>query len=77
VVKGPGPTKQHLYLLGDSHTGNFQAWMDTIAYRPGLSLTRAYAGGQSVPVVPNPPEPGNIRFKDGEQQKKFINLVLQ
>jgi hypothetical protein len=51
--------------------------VDTIPSRPGLSLTHAYAGGQSVPVVPNPPEPGNIKAKDGEQQTKFINLVLQ
>jgi hypothetical protein len=77
VVKGPGPSQQHLYLLGDSHTGNYQAWVDTISSRPGLALTHAFAGGQSVPVVPNPPDPGNIKVKDGEQQTKFINLVLQ
>jgi peptidoglycan/LPS O-acetylase OafA/YrhL len=76
-VSGPGPSKQHVYFLGDSHTGNYQAWMDTFSSRPGLSLTHAYAGGQSVPVVPNPPKPGNIRSKDGEQQTKFINLVVQ
>lgn len=77
VVKGLGPVKQHIYLLGDSHTGNFQAWVDTISQRPGLSLIHAYAGGQSVPVIPSPKEPGNIKFKDGEQQTKFINLVLE
>jgi hypothetical protein len=77
VVSGPDPIKQRIYLLGDSHTGNFQAWIDTIPSRPGLSLTHAYAGGQSVPVVPNPPDPSNIKSKDGEQQTKFINLVLQ
>ena len=77
VVRGADPIKQRIFLLGDSHTGNFQAWMDTIPSRPGLSLTHAYAGGQSVPVVPNPPEPGNVKSKDGEQQTKFVNLVLQ
>jgi peptidoglycan/LPS O-acetylase OafA/YrhL len=77
VVSGPTPIKQHIYLLGDSHTENYQAWVDTISARPGLSLTHAFAGGQLVPVVPNPPEPGNIRFKDGERQTNFVNLVLQ
>jgi len=77
VVRGPGPIKQQVYLLGDSHTGNYQAWVDTIRSRPGISLTHAYAGGQSVPVVPNPAQPGNIKTKDAEQQTKFINLVLQ
>jgi hypothetical protein len=76
VVRGPGQTKQQIFLLGDSHTGNFQAWMDTITSRSGLALIHAYAGGQSIPVIPSPKDPANIKFKDAEQQTKFINLVL-
>ncbi len=73
----PGPIRQHLYLLGDSHTGNYQAWADAVSNLPGVSLTRAYAGGQSVPVISRPREPGDIRYKDGEMQSEFLDLVLK
>lgn len=75
-IAGPGPIKQNLFLLGDSHTANYQAWAERVTTRPGVSLTYAFAGGQSVPVISNPRKPGDVRYKDGEKQSEYLDIVL-
>lgn len=72
-----GSIKQRFFVMGDSHTGHLDDWLSRIPYRRGLWARKAYAGGQSVPLIENLWE-GSLaaRRKDAMNQQRFIDLTL-
>jgi peptidoglycan/LPS O-acetylase OafA/YrhL len=72
-----GGIQQRFFLMGDSHTSALDDWLSRIPERHGLWARRAYAGGQSVPLVENRWEgPLAVRSKDAKTQQRLIDLTL-
>lgn len=69
--------KQQIFVMGDSHTSALDDWLSRIPARHGLWARRAYAGGQSVPLIENRWEgPVAVRSKDAKNQQRLIDLTL-
>lgn len=78
IIQSQGSAiSQRFYVMGDSHTGHLVDWLSRIPSRQGLWARRAYAGGQSVPLVENLWEgPLAVRRKDAMNQQRLLDLTL-
>lgn len=72
-----GGINQRFFVMGDSHTGHLDDWLSRIPNRKGLWARKAYAGGQSVPLVENRWEGALAsRRKDAQNQQRLLDLTL-
>ncbi len=72
-----GGINQRFFVMGDSHTSHLDDWLSRIPNRQGLWARKAYAGGQSVPLIENRWE-GSLasRKKDAMNQQRLLDLTL-
>lgn len=72
-----GGINQRFYVMGDSHTGHLDDWLSRIPNRKGLWARKAYAGGQSVPLIENRWEgQASSRKRDAMNQQRLLDLTL-